>query len=256
MTRVDDAGPGRARDPASCRFVVLGAGGLGSPAILGLLAAGASRITIVDDDRVAASNLQRQVLYNIADRGRAKTDAALQFARMRGAHLDRRGVRMTRAGLHDLLDELRTTADSRSVVLECSDDASLKFDVNDVCVARGVDAVIGGVLGWRGQITVVQPGGPCLRCLFEQPPPPEITPTCGSVGVIGAAAGFTGYWMTLLALRVASKQPVGPAFRTIDSRTGRCTELALQRRPQCPACRGAPESDQPGFLATRRAIQS
>ena len=235
-----DAAPTDPGRVSATRFVVIGAGGLGCPAILGLIAAGARNVVVLDDDRVEPSNLHRQVLYRHADRARRKSVVAREFAERRGATgVSGCAIRSSPEHLERLLGE---RADP-TVVLECTDSADHKFAVNDLCVAHGVPAVLGGVLGWQGQITAVSPATPCFRCLFEASPPPGRAPTCGTAGVIGSAAGTMGYWMTLLALRLASGHPVDPTFRSIDFRNARITEMNPRRRPDCPACQRAASVD-------------
>jgi len=235
-------------DPiAACNFVVIGAGGLGCPALLGLLGAGARRLTIVDDDRVDASNLQRQILFELADVGVAKTAAArwALLGRTSGSlAITTINRRLDPEQLDALLDELERPA----IVLECSDDPRLKFAVHDACYARGIPAVIAGVIGWRGQLMAVDPRAralACYRCLFEAPPPRELAPACVAVGVIGAVAGTIGHAMALLAVGLAG--PVAPApdpageshagaLLHFDLLAGTVRRLAPAPRADCPTC--------------------
>ncbi|PRP89938.1 Molybdopterin-synthase adenylyltransferase [Enhygromyxa salina] len=242
-------------------FVVIGAGGLGCPALLGLHAAGARRVTIIDDDRVELSNLPRQVLFATADVGAAKVDAA------RWSLLERTAVgadaptlttlhrHLDPAQLPALLDEL--CGAEPCVVLECSDSPRLKFAVHDACVAKGVGVVIGGVLGWRGQAMAVDPrqrDAACYRCLFEAPPPPELAPACATAGVVGAVAGALGHAVAMLAVGLAAQldsqhpdsqasperaPPASPAGTCVnfDLLSGRVRQIAPAPRPDCPTCR-------------------
>lgn len=219
-------------------FVVVGAGGLGAPALLGLLAAGAGRVTIVDRDEVELSNLQRQVLFDVGDLGAPKAAAAARQLRRR-APLDVEGLALDldAAGLGALLD----TVAGDAVVLECTDNPVLKFMVNDACLARGIPAVIGGGVRWRGQALAVAPGaGACLRCIFEAPPPAELAEPCATVGVIGAAVGLFGNLMALLAWRLAAGEAAEVAGQLIalDLLTLEIHTLRPRPRPACPACAG------------------
>jgi molybdopterin/thiamine biosynthesis adenylyltransferase len=218
-------------------FVVIGAGGLGCPALIGLVEAGARRLTIVDDDRVDASNLQRQVLFELADVGVGKAEAA-RWALLGRA---RQPVEITtierRVQVEDpgaLLDDIERPA----IVLECSDDPHLKFAVHDACMARGIPVVIAGVIGWRGQVMAVDPRRPelaCYRCLFEAPPPRELAPACVAVGVIGAVAGSLGHAMALLAVGLASDE-TKEALLHFDLLAGTVRRLAPAPRADCPGC--------------------
>lgn len=229
---------------AEVEFVVLGAGGLGCPALLGLVAAGARRLTIIDDDQVDASNLHRQVLFSVADVGVAKATAA------RWALLGRSPAPLAittierRVEIEDL-DDLLARLERPAIVLECSDDPGLKFAVHDACSRRGVPVVIAGVIGWRGQVMAVDPRRPelaCYRCVFEAPPPRELAPACVAVGVIGAAAGTIGHAMALLAVGLAGAEaePGSPAGALLhfDLLAGTVRRLAPTPRPDCPACAG------------------
>ncbi|MFO7566633.1 MAG: ThiF family adenylyltransferase [Enhygromyxa sp.] len=254
---MSDSSPAASDALARTNFVVIGAGGLGCPALLGLLGAGARRLTIVDDDRVDASNLQRQVLFELADVGVAKT-AAARWALLRRARealeittIDRR---LDPDELAPLLDELAQPA----IVLECSDDPRLKFAVHDACYARGIPAVIAGVIGWRGQLMAVDPRLPeraCYRCLFEAPPPRELAPACVAVGVVGAVAGALGHAMALLAVGLLDQhpghdpdaEPRAGALLHFDLLAGTLRRLAPAPRADCPICRqlDTPDGESP-----------
>ena len=216
-------------------FLVIGAGGLGCPALLGLVEAGAQRLTIVDDDRVDASNLHRQVLFGLADVGVSKAEAArwALLGRSRG------GLAITtiaRRLLIDDLDALLTTLERPAIVLECSDDPHLKFAVHDACMARKIPVVIAGVIGWRGQVMAVDPRRPelaCYRCLFEAPPPRELAPACVAVGVMGPVAGTLGHAMALLAVGLAADASPGGALLHFDLLAGSVRRLAPAPSPAC-----------------------
>ena len=226
------------RDDRGEHFLVLGAGGLGSPALLGLVAAGARRITIVDRDRVELSNLQRQVLYDVGDVGAYKAAAAARSLRRRARGLELAAIvaDVDEAGLLALLG----AAPPATVVLECSDDPGLKFMVNDACLERQIPAVIAGAQRWRGQALAVAPGlGACMRCVYEAPPPVELRESCAEVGVIGAAVGLFGELMALLAWRLAYEPAaVAGALIALDLLRLEIHTLRPRPRPGCPACAG------------------
>ncbi len=240
--------PGLVPRSAAPRYVVIGAGGLGCPALLGLLAAGVERITIVDDDVVEASNLQRQVLFSLADVGRPKVAVAAWALRER-SRVDRPlEITAIRERLVPARVDAWIAALSRdSIVLECSDDPELKFAVHDACLGQGLPVVVGGVIGFRGQVMAADPRQPdraCFRCLFEAPPPRELAPACATVGVLGAVAGLLGQWMALLALRLASNSNANAAederaagtLIAVDMLGGELRRIAPAPRPGCSAC--------------------
>lgn len=222
---------------AGGHYLVLGAGGLGCPALLGLLAAGADAITIVDDDVVDASNLQRQVLYTTGDVGMAKVDAAAMRLRTRAPRLRVTPLRRRLDATN--LDDLLAAQPAGTVVLECSDAPGLKFLVNDTCLSRQVPLVIAGVQRWRGQVQAVVRGYACLRCMFEEAPPAELQESCAQVGVIGAAAGLLGYWMAHLAVSLHAGAAVAGELWAVDTRS--LTPQVMRPRPRvdCPACAAA-----------------
>jgi adenylyltransferase/sulfurtransferase len=224
------------------RFVVIGAGGLGCPALLGLVGAGARHITLVDHDHVDASNLPRQVLFGPADVGVAKVDAAAWSLHGRVPERSTLQVETIRRRLDDdALADLLDRVDLEAIVLECSDSPRLKFAVHDACLARDLRVVIGGVVRWHGQAMAIDPSRPdtaCYRCLFEAPPPPELTPACEVVGVSGPAAGTVGHAMALLALGLAGPHDRSPAGVCLhfDLLSGGVSRLAPKPRRDCATC--------------------
>src|SRR5260370_18757517 len=184
LREVGPEGPRRLRDAS---VAVVGAGGLGSPALLYLAAAGVGRLTVIDDDRVSLDNLQRQVLHDSAAVGEPKTHSALR--RVDALNPDVRVRTVERRIDSGNASELLRGHDA---VLDGSDNFATKFAVNDACVELGVAAVIGGILRFEGQVVVVPPGAPCYRCLFHDEPPPEQVPTCSAAGVLGPVAGVVG----------------------------------------------------------------
>jgi molybdopterin/thiamine biosynthesis adenylyltransferase len=214
------------------QLVVLGAGGLGCPALLGLRMAGAKRIVVVDHDTVESSNLHRQVLYDQGDVGASKAEVAA--ARMRAVGID--ATAQVRKLVPEDLDGLVESLEPDAIVLECTDVPALKFACNDATVRHGRRAVIGAAIGVRGHVIAIAPGSACYRCVFEAPPPAALVPTCADAGVLGTAVGVTGFVVAQLACALAD----GHA----DDIVGRLYELALgsgiirtlagRARPQCP----------------------
>ncbi|MGA3006855.1 MAG: HesA/MoeB/ThiF family protein [Opitutaceae bacterium] len=168
--------------------LVIGAGGLGCPALLYLVAAGVGRIVIVDADRVDVSNLQRQILYTSDDAGELKVEAAAR--RLRALNpliaIEARAERFTRA---NALDRVRDC----DVVLDGSDNFATRYLVNDACVLAGRPFVYGAIQGFEGQLSVFNwRDGPTYRCLFPEPPPPGTVPNCAEAGVLGVLPGLIG----------------------------------------------------------------
>ena len=139
----------------------------------------------------------------------------------------------------DNLGPLLAAMPADTIVLECSDQPALKFQVNDACLARGLPLVLAGVQRWRGQVQAVVYGQACLRCMFEAPPPPELAEPCSAVGVMGTAAGLLGYWMAHLALALRAGSATGGELWAIDARTLAPQVLRPGPRPGCPACASA-----------------
>ncbi len=216
--------------PSSACFVVIGAGGLGCPALLALASAGATRAVVVDHDVVESHNLQRQVLYDVSDVGAAKAHAAAR--RLPALHIEARCERVAPDDAAAFVAGLPAGA----VVLECTDQPALKFAVNDACLAHDVPLVIGAALGWRGQALAVRRGQACYRCIYESPPAPQQVPSCAEAGVIGAGVGHVGMLMAHLALRQAQGQTtVAGQLWVVDLLHAHVQRLAPALRPACPA---------------------
>jgi molybdopterin/thiamine biosynthesis adenylyltransferase len=217
--------------------LVIGAGGLGGPALLVLAAAGVGRLVLLDDDAVETSNLSRQPLFGEGDLGARKAAAAA--ARLTALHpslrVDAYDLRFDAEGAVEILRSV-------DVVLDGSDNFPTKFLANDAALSAGRPLVHGGVLRSTAQLLSIVPGGPggCLRCLFEGPPPPGLVPSCAEAGVVGALAGFAGALMGAEALRLLQGERGAYEGRllTFESRTARSRLVPVRRRPGCPACRG------------------
>lgn len=224
---------------AEASVLVVGAGGLGSPLLLYLAAAGIGRLGLVDFDRVDESNLHRQVLFTEAEVGRPKVAAAA--ARLQQLREDlvveTYGQRLDAAGAHALVPRFDLVADG-------SDNFETRLAVHEACLAAGVVLVSAAVQGFDGQLTVFRahqgPPHPCMRCLFPEDPAAGALPSCAQGGVLGPAAGVMG---TLQAVEVV-KELVG-GFPTLsgtlllyDAREARFDRLRFSRRPDCPCCGG------------------
>jgi molybdopterin-synthase adenylyltransferase len=214
--------------------LLVGAGGLGGPAALALVAARFGRIVLVDADAVETSNLNRQPLFGEADLGRRKAEAAA--ARIALLHP---GVKV------EAHDERFGPANAASLMLGCdllvdaSDNFATRFLANDTALAARRPLVHGGVLRYSAQFLTVMPGKTgCLRCLFEEPPAEGTIPTCAQAGILGAVAGFAGALMGAEALRLLAGERGAYAGRLVayDARTGRTRLVPLRVRAGCPTC--------------------
>jgi len=214
------------------RAVIVGCGGLGGPAALHLAGAGVGRIGLVDPDLVALDNLHRQVAYRTDEVGKPKVRAlaaaltALNPAVMVDSH--------QRALEEATFDEVLRDA---SVIVECSDSPRMKFAVNDWAVARGIPLVVGGAIGWRGQVTTVRPPGACFRCAFGGPSE-EMERSCRSSGVIGPLVGVIGALQAQEVVRlVVGAGGTSSRLFDFDAESGRWHTLTLVVAPECSAHR-------------------
>src|SRR5260370_13834419 len=223
----------------AARVLCIGAGGLGSPAALYLAAAGVGTIGIVDFDDVDLSNLQRQILYGTKDVGRGKLESAQ----------DR---------LHDInpeieieLHQCRFSSENASqivpnydVVVDGSDNFATRYLSNDVCVFEQKPNVYGSVFRFEGQTPVFAPhlGGPCYRCLFPEPPPPESVPNCAQAGVLGVLPGIIGMLQAIEAIKLilGIGEPLVGRLLHFDAIKVKFRELNVRRDAQCPVCGETP----------------
>ncbi|MBH03683.1 MAG: molybdopterin biosynthesis protein MoeB [Xanthomonadales bacterium] len=231
LPEIGEAGQARLRD---ARVLLIGAGGLGSPAALYLAAAGVGRITIVDHDTVDRSNLHRQIIHREATIGQPK---------VRSAHA-------TLAGLNPAIEivpvETRVSTDNAAelvaghdLVIDGSDNFTARYAINDACVAQRVALVYGAVERFSGQVAVFPAGGqPCYRCLFAEAPPEGSAPTCAEAGVIGAVPGLVGTLQALEAIKVLVGMPdtLSARLLTLDVQRQRWRTLNLEPNPRCAVC--------------------
>jgi sulfur-carrier protein adenylyltransferase/sulfurtransferase len=235
LEEVGGEGQRRLRD---ARILLVGAGGLGSPAALYLAAAGVGHLGIVDGDRVELSNLQRQILHGTDDVGREKVASARERLREVNPHVEVEalGVRLTSANAMEIVRRF-------DVVVDGSDNFPTRYLVNDACVLSGRPWVYGAVLRWEGQLSVFGvAGGPCYRCLFREPPPPGMVPGCAEAGVLGLLPGVIGSLQALEAVKLVLGEGEGMAGRLLifDSMALSFREVSLRRDPSCPVCGDEP----------------
>ena len=232
LPEVGEAGQARL---GSARVLVLGAGGLGSPAALYLAAAGVGTLGIVDSDVVEVSNLQRQVLHRSSDAGRPKTDSARDTL----TALNPEVKVVTFQERLSAANVLRIVRDFQ-VVVDGGDNFPTRYLLNDACVREGIPLVHGSVYRFEGQATTLLPGvGPCYRCLYPTPPPPELAPSCAEAGVLGVLPGLIGLVQAneVLKLLLDIGTPLVGRLLTFDALGTRFSELSLRRDPACPTCR-------------------
>ena len=218
----------------SSSVLLIGAGGLGSPAAMYLAAAGVGRIGLVDDDAVDLSNLQRQVIHRTDSVGRPKLDSARDAIAAINPHVavETHDTRLTSANALDLLGRYDLTIDG-------TDNFPARYLINDASVLLGKSYVYGAVIRFEGQVSVFgAAGGPCYRCLFREPPPPELVPSCADGGVLGVLPGLIGMIQTTEALKIMLGIGDGLAGRLllVDGLRMRFHEVGVQPDPECPAC--------------------
>jgi len=216
------------------RVLIVGAGGLGSPAALYLAAAGVGTLGIVDFDIVEASNLQRQVLHTTGRIGEKKVESARQT--IGALNPDVKVV------AHDemlVADNVERIIDGYEVILDGTDTFETRYLLNDASVAAGIPVVHASVFRFEGQLTTFLPyDGPCYRCLYPTPPPPELAPGCSVAGVLGVVPGIMGLLQAneVLKLVLGIGEPLIGRLLLFDALEGSFSELRLERDPACPAC--------------------
>lgn len=216
------------------RVLIVGAGGLGSPAALYLAAAGVGTLGIADADRVEASNLQRQLLHGTADVGRLKVESARDRVAAVNPHVrvEAHPVRVTSANALDLLR-------GYDIVVDGTDNFQTRYLTNDACVLLGKPNVYGSVFRFEGQAAVFAvPGGPCYRCLFREPPPPGVVPTCEEAGVLGVLPGLIGMIQATEAIKLllGLGDTLSGRLLLVDTMRMRFRSIEVRPDPTCPAC--------------------
>ncbi|MDR1816806.1 MAG: ThiF family adenylyltransferase [Puniceicoccales bacterium] len=239
-TRLPQIGEIGQRRLLGARVLVVGLGGLGSPAALYLAAAGVGTIGVAEPDTVAAHNLQRQILFRDADAAGSASKLDAGFAALRALNPRTRLVAhaegVTPANAAALIA-------GYDVVLDGSDNFATRYLVADAAALARRPLVHGSVFQFEGQVAVFDPaaGGPCYRCLFPRPPAPETVPTCAQAGVLGALCGVVGSWMALEAVKVITGAGnAAGKFIVLDLLTDNVRVVSLPRNPACPLCGDAP----------------
>jgi molybdopterin/thiamine biosynthesis adenylyltransferase len=235
-------GPGQKKLKAA-RVLVIGAGGLGSPALMYLAAAGVGAIGVIDDDEVGLSNLQRQIIFTDADIDVPKVFAAQNRLAQINPHII---VYPYQRRLEpDIADTLFADFD---LVLDGTDNFATRALVNRACVATGTPLISGAISQWEGQISLFDParGGPCYACIFPNEPADGLAPSCAEAGVMGALPGVIGSMMAAEAIKWITG--AGASLRgemlIYDALYGESRKLTLAHNPQCPVCSAVQESPE------------
>lgn len=234
LREVGGAGQKALRD---ARVLVVGAGGLGAPALQYLAAAGVGTIGVIDDDTVENANLQRQVIHKDASIGMAKVFSAQAEMEAQNPYVTVRPY--NRRFTEDVAVELVAEYD---LVLDGCDNFETRYLVNAVCVAAKVPLISGALSQWEGQLSVFDPAsaGPCYQCIFPQAPAPHLAPSCAEAGVIGPLPGVVGSMMAVEAIKVITKAgaPARGQMLIYDALYGENRQIALTPRTDCPTCGG------------------
>jgi molybdopterin/thiamine biosynthesis adenylyltransferase/rhodanese-related sulfurtransferase len=216
------------------RVLLIGTGGLGAPLGLYLAAAGVGHLGLVDFDVVDYSNLQRQVTFSTTDVGKPKTEAAKE--RLSGLNptieIETFETRLTSENALDMFRDF-------DIIVDGTDNFPTRFLVNDACLLLGKPNVYGSIFRFEGQATVFgYPGGPCYRCLYPEPPPPGLVPSCAEGGVLGVLPGIVGsiQAMETIKLILGTGEPLVGRLLLFDALAMRFRELKLRRNPSCPMC--------------------
>ena len=219
------------------RVLVVGAGGLGSPLLLYLAAAGVGTLGVVDGDVVELSNLQRQVIHDGNSLGRPKVESAAERLRAINPEvtIEPHHTRLTAANAADLVSRYDLIADG-------TDNFASRYLISDACVAAGKTLVTAAILRFEGQLGTFKPHAgpehPCYRCLFPEPPPPGLVPSCAEGGVFGALAGAVGSLQAVEVLKelLGIGDSLSGHLLRIDALTARFGRVRVRRDPECPTC--------------------
>ncbi len=217
------------------KILLIGAGGLGSPASLYLAAAGVGHLGIIDADIVDESNLQRQIAHSLNTLGTPKVDSAKRAIEALNPDVEVTTYRerLTSENIDRILD------DGWEIIVDGADNFPTRYLVNDASVWRGIPVVHGSIYRFEGQVTVFKPfDGPCYRCLYPSPPPPELAPSCSEGGVLGVLPGIVGTLQTNEALKLAigAGDPLIGRLLLFDALATDFTEVKIRRNPECPVC--------------------
>ena len=235
-----EVGPEGQQKLLDAKVLLLGAGGLGSPAALYLAAAGVGTLGIVDNDEVDLSNLQRQVIHSSERIGVPKVDSAAETinALNPDVKVDKYPVRLGPDNIVEIIS-------GYDIVVDGLDNFPTRYLLNDASVRLGIPVVSAAILGFEGQLSVFKPHeGPCYRCLFPVPPPAELAPSCGANGVLGVLPGTMGLLQAteVIKLILGEGDPLIGRLLMYDALSATVSEVKVRRDPGCPICSRDPES--------------
>ncbi|MBI3184410.1 MAG: HesA/MoeB/ThiF family protein [Myxococcales bacterium] len=237
MPEIGQEGQERIR---ASRVLVIGCGGLGAPVVQYLAAAGPGSLTLVDDDIVEVTNLNRQVLHRSADIGRRKVERAQEWVKSLDPSLEVRAIE-ERLGV----ENAREIISDHQLVVDCTDGLTTKYLLNDACVLEDRPLVHGAAVGLSGQVLVVRGrNGPCLRCIYPRIPARGEVPSCQEAGVLGSTTGVVGAFMASEALKVLAGVRAAPAkLWSFDLLTPQIRGFSVPKRTDCAACGESPKVD-------------
>jgi adenylyltransferase/sulfurtransferase len=230
---MDEVGPAGQAALLDASVLVVGAGGLGSPVLQYLAAAGVGRLGIADADHVERSNLQRQVIHGDSDVGRPKVASAADFVAELNPDVtvDRHELRVGPETVTDLVADY-------DIVVDASDNFPTRFLLNDACVLAGTPLSHGGIYRFEGQVTTITGGQPCYRCLFPEAPPEGAVPDCATTGVLGVLPGVIGSIQATEVVKVilGEGDPLDGRLLVYDAADMTTEEVAIRQNPDCPVC--------------------
>ncbi len=235
-----EVGPEGQQKLLDAKVLLLGAGGLGSPAALYLAAAGVGTLGIVDNDEVDLSNLQRQVIHSTERIGVSKVDSAEQTISELNpdVNVEKYDVRLGPENIVEIIS-------GYDIVVDGLDNFPTRYLLNDASVRLGIPVVSAAILGFEGQLSVFKPyDGPCYRCLFPVPPPAELAPSCGANGVLGVLPGTMGLLQAteVIKLILGEGDPLIGRLLMYDALGATVSEVKVRRDPDCPICSREPDS--------------
>ncbi len=220
------------------KVLIIGTGGLGAPAAMYLAAAGVGTLGIVDDDMVELSNLQRQIVHFTTDVGVHKTESAANKLTAMNPDVDviQHQCRINASNIMEIFEPY-------DVVLDCTDNFPTRFLINDACVMSKKPLIHAGIFRFEGQCFTIKPDeGPCYRCLFPEPPPPGMVPSCQEAGILGCVAGVMGTVQATEAVKVLLNigEPLVGKLLTFDALEMRFRQVKIPRDKDCPVCSEKP----------------
>lgn len=240
---LDEVGGNGQKKLLSSSVFIAGTGGLGVPSSMYLVAAGVGRVAISDFDNVDLSNLQRQVLYSTDDIGKSKVDVAYEKLKRLNPDVEliKINEKLNASNIIDLIKDF-------DIVIDGSDNFPARYALSDACVILGKPYIYGSVLRFEGQVSVFVPSeGACYRCLYPEPPPPGVMPSCQEAGVLGVVPGIIGLLQANEALKMilGVGEPLINKLLVFDALSTKFEIFKIRKRKDCPACGANPTIKTP-----------